>query len=82
MNFLNKVVIVALLITLTGCATDKAIPNAEIPANLLVKCEPLEQLAGMTGKDLLTNITSNAAIYHRCDDNHNALIDAVKPKSN
>jgi len=80
MNSLSKVFLV-LCIALTGCANSLPKPNVEIPANLLVKCEPLEQLAGMTGKDLLTNITGNAAIYHRCDDNHNALIDAVKPKN-
>jgi hypothetical protein len=80
MKRLNKIVAVLLLISVGGCASNKPIPNAKIPASLLVQCEPLEQLQGLTGKDMLTNITSNAAIYHRCDDSHKALIDAVKDK--
>lgn len=79
MKHLSKLFLVCLI--LTGCATKQPISNAEIPASLLVPCEQLEQLQGMTGKDLTENITHNAAIYHKCSDNHNALIEAVKPKN-
>lgn len=78
-KYLLTWIVVAMLVS--ACASNVVVPNTEIPASLLVRCEPLEQLQGLTGKDLLSNITSNAAIYHRCDDNHNALIDAVKPKN-
>lgn len=65
---------------LSGCASNLPRANTEVPASLLVACQPLEQLQGLTGKDLITNITNNAAIYHRCSDVHDALIDAVKIK--
>lgn len=81
-NLLNKLVIASLVcLCFSGCATVKAlIPNAEIPASLTQECRPLEQLAGMTGKDLITNITNNAAIYYECADSKHALNEAVKPK--
>lgn len=83
MKRLSKHLILWLCITtlLFGCASNVVIPDAKIPASLLVRCGQLEELQGLTGKDLLTNITNNAAIYHRCSDTHDALIEAAKPKN-
>lgn len=80
MKHLNRFLLAVMLIALTACATKQPIPNAEIPAALRVPCEQLEELRGLTGKDLTENITHNAAVYHRCSDSHQALIEAVKPK--
>lgn len=79
MKLLNSVLLIVLL---SGCATQTLAPKANIPASLIQPCEPLEELSGMTGKDLLTNITNNSAVYWRCFDKHNALIEAVKPEQN
>ena len=43
-------------------------------------CMPLEPLMGLTGKDMIENITRNAVIYHDCSDKVNTLIGVVKTK--
>jgi hypothetical protein len=52
--------------------------GAPIPASLLQPCQPLNELDGVTGADVLKNITDNAALYHSCADGKAALIRAVK----
>lgn len=74
-----KVITLMVLLLLCGCAT-KPVAKVEIPASLLQYCEPLHKLEGTTGKDLLKNVTENAALYHACADSKKALIEAVKPK--
>ena len=54
--------------------------SVEVPANLMTKCPPLNKLEGMTGADVLRNITSNAELYYQCADSKAALIEAVKTK--
>ena len=45
---------------------------------MMQPCQPLEQLEGMTGADVLRNITNNAAIYWECKDSKDALIKAIQ----
>lgn len=78
MTLLNKLLIVAMLsASITACSTQPIIPDVQIPAALSQDCRPLEALTGMTGKDLITNITDNAAIYYECADAKHALNEAV-----
>lgn len=80
-HHLNKLFIALLmLISLSACTTQPIIPDVQIPAALVQDCRPLEQLTGMTGKDLITNITDNAAIYFECADAKHALNQAVQAK--
>jgi hypothetical protein len=44
----------------------------------MTPCQPLQLLDGMTGADVLRNITANAAIYWECKDSKDALIKAVQ----
>lgn len=63
---------------LTACSSQQPIADVQIPANLTSPCEELEQLEGLTGKDLLVNITRNSAIYYRCRDKYDSLVEATK----
>lgn len=74
---MNKVLILCLMTALMGCTS---VPQAKValPPSLTQKCQPLYALEGITGKDLLKNITTNSEIYYKCSDMHDALIKAVK----
>lgn len=63
---------------MTACSSLTPPSKAPIPASLLQPCQPLNELDGVTGADVLKNITDNAAIYHACADGKAALIRAVK----
>jgi hypothetical protein len=80
MKRLNKLMAMSLLLFLFGCSTAPVKPSATLPSSMTSPCEPLEELQGMTGKDLTNNITHNAAIYWRCVDKYNALREAVSEK--
>lgn len=76
---MNKLLLCALLLVLTGCETmPQGRPN--IPESLLQECPQLYELEGMTGEALLNNITKNASVYHACKEGKKMLIDAVKAK--
>lgn len=77
MKFLNSVIAVLIL---SGCCTKQPYVHPDIPASLTSPCEPLETIQGLTGKDVLINVTTNAAIHYRCVDKYNALVDAVSSK--
>lgn len=79
MSFLNKLVMILLALFLSGCINPVRPDSPKILASMTSPCEPLEQLDGLTGKDLTTNIVNNAAIHYRCVDKYNALREAVQP---
>lgn len=74
---MNKILILCIMTALMGCTTTPQ-AKVKVPASLTQKCQPLYEVEGITGKDLLKNITMNAEVYHRCSDMHDALIKAVK----
>ncbi len=67
---------VMIVVLLTGCATP--ISKVGIPPNLMQPCTHLNKLDGLTGKQLIQNIVSNAELYHNCADGKAALIEAIK----
>lgn len=78
----NKLYLAAItsLMLLSGCQS-LSVPDKEpVPLALLQPCEPLKELEGITGADMIRNITTNSAIYHSCADSKKALIEAVKDK--
>lgn len=80
MSFLNKAMVIIAVVFLSGCINPTRPDSPTIPASMTSPCEPLEQLDGLTGKDLTNNITHNAAIHYRCVDKYNALREAVSSK--
>lgn len=69
-----------LIFILCGCSNISVKPDVSLPANLMTECRPLSKLDGMTGADILRNITENASTFYECADKHKALIEAVRPE--
>lgn len=76
-----KYILLGLTLFLSGCQTVKYVPvqtKIEISKELLVPCEPLNKLTGLTAEDSL-HWKIDAALKHKaCSTKDQALIDAVK----
>lgn len=70
--------LLAFALLLGGCQTVPEAKGVKVPASLMQECTELVLLEGVTGGDLLKNITANAAIYHDCRLGKKMLIEAVK----
>lgn len=71
--------------TITGCTSGPVLTvekRPTYPSAMLEKCpETLSGPKGKSGPDLLENHTEVAQAYHRCKDNHNALVNEIEENS-
>lgn len=65
---------------LLGCAsqTPHSLASPPVPANLLVKCQPLLPLDDGIAGTILRKLAEVSAAYYECADRHNATVNALK----
>jgi hypothetical protein len=91
---MKKLLLICILITLAGCASNKSLPGVmafpNVPDNLMVPCPDLTTVDESTTKlsDVITTVSKNYETYYDCKvqvDNwiewyntHKSIVDSVK----
>ena len=68
--------------TITGCGSGGTLiveTSPVYPSGMLERCpKQLPELTDARPGSLLLNHAESAEMYHRCKDNHNALVDEIE----
>ena len=78
---MKRILLLTSIILLAGCQTIKYVPTpvkVEVPEYLLVPCEPLKKLTGLTAEDSYRWKVEAASKHRACLTKDQALIDVIK----